>query len=203
MGSTKTTQTTTIPGASGQEQSLMALLTRLAQGFGGQLGDLSQLAQGGVGGPTQQDYDLVQQSIGRSGEMAQRELERVLGPALARLGEGTSQRGIAGSSMEQLNRMLAGREMSDQVRTLLSGAQQQGGQALMNLPFQRAETKIGANQALFQMLSGAANPVLANQLQGRLAQQTTTQETPMNWGQLFQTGAGMAGLPFLPWNKQQ
>lgn len=202
MGSTTTTTTNSIPGASGQEQNLMALLTRLAGQFGGQMGDLSQLASGNVGGPTQQDTELVQASIGRTADMAQRELERVLGPALAKLNENTAQRNTGGSSMEQIARLLQGREIGDQLQQILSGAQQQGGQALLNLPFQRAETKIGANQALFNMLSGAANPVLANQLQARLAQGTQKTETPMNWSQIFSTAGSIAGIPGLPWNKQ-
>lgn len=196
MGSQKSTQTTTIPGASGNEAQLMQLLTRLAQQSGGQLGNLGGLAQGQIGGPSAQDYDLVQQTIGRSGEMAQRELQRMLGPLMAQLSEGTTQRNVPGSSLEQLSKILGGREIAEQGANILSGAQMQGGQALMNLPFQRAELQLGANQQLFQQLIGAANPVMANQLQSRLAQQTTTAETPMNPMSIFQTAAGLGGLPF-------
>ncbi len=196
MGAQKTTQTTTIPGASGNEAQLLNLLTQMARQFSGQFGDLSQLASGNIGGPSEQDYQLVQQSIGRSGEMAQRELERVLGPMMAQLGEGTTARGVPGSSMEQLSKILGGREISGRVADLMSGAQQQGGQALLNLPFQRGEMQLGANQALFQMLSGSANPVLANMLQSRMAQPTTKSETPMNPMSIFQSAMGLGGLPF-------
>jgi hypothetical protein len=196
MGAQKTTQQTTIPGAGGQEAQLLALLSHLSNQFGGQFGDLSQLAKGNVGGPTEQDTNLVQQSIGRSGEMAQRELERILGPLMAQISEGSTGRGVQGSSMEQLSRILGQREISGRVADLIGNAQQQGGQALLNLPFQRGEMQLGANQALFQMLSGSANPVLANQLQSRMAQQKTTTTTPFNPMQLFSAAAGLGGLPF-------
>jgi len=196
MGQQKTTQETTIPGAGGQEAAMMQLLAQLAQRFGGQMGDLSQLAQGGVGGPSAEDYQLVNQTIGRTGEMAQREAERIMGPLMAQLTEQNTGRGVAGSSMDTLSRLLGGREISGRIADMLSQSQQQGGQALLNLPFQRAEAKIGANRTLFDMLSGAANPVMAGGLQSRLAQPKTTQTQPQDWGKIFQTAIALGGIPF-------
>jgi hypothetical protein len=197
MGQQKTTQTTTIPGAGSQENSLMLLLQRLAQQASGQLGDLSGLASGKMMGPTEEDRRLVQQTIGATADIGQRELQRVLGPIMAQLNEGSAGRNIGGSSIESLNKALQGQEMGGRLADLLSQAQGQGAQALLNLPGQRAELQIGANQALFNMLTSAANPVLANQLQSRLAQPTTTQESPaMDWGQIFQTAGSLGAAPF-------
>jgi hypothetical protein len=76
---------------------------------------------------------------------------------------------------------------------LVDRSRMEANQALMTLPLQRAGLQIGANQALFQQLTGAANPVLSSLLQERLAQPTTTQtQSGMGLGQIMQLG-GLAG----------
>ena len=192
MGSSTTTQTNTIPQAGGQEAGLRQLLASLGQQAGGQFGDLSQLAQGNIGGPTEQDRQLVEQSIGASADIARRELERTLAELQGQLGEQLSSRGIQGSSIEAVQRGQLGARGLDQIANLLSQESAQGGQALMNLPFQRAQTQLGANQTLLQRLTGTGGLGAQLGLQERLAQGTSTQETPFNPMQLLQAGLGAA-----------
>ena len=192
MGSSTTTQTNTIPQASGQEQNLRDLLASLGQGAGGQFGDLSQLAAGNIGGPTGADQALVEQSIGASADIARRELERTLEQLQSQLGEQLASRGIQGSSIEAVQRGQLGSRGLDQIANLLSQESAQGGQALLNLPFQRAQTQLGANQTLLQRLTGTGGLGAQLGLQERLAQGTSTQETPFNPMQLLQAGLGAA-----------
>lgn len=189
------TSSTTIPGATGNEAQLLQLLTQIARRSSGQMGDLSQLAKGQMGGPSEQDYQLVQDTMGRSSEMAQRELQRSMGPLMAQIGERMGARGTKGSSIEMLENALMGREMQGNMADLLAQSQNQGAEALMNLPFRRGEMQIGANQALFNMLTGSASPVLQNMLAGRLAQQKTTTETKPGLMDIFSMASGIGGLP--------
>lgn len=181
MGSKQTT-TTSIPNAGGMEAGLLQLLNAMAKKSGGAIdfGALGDLASGKTSGPTEDDLNLVQQSIGRSGEMARRELERQMGPLMAQISERMSGRGMQGGSAELLETLTGGREMQGRLADMLAQAQNQGGEALMNLPFRRNEQKLGANQALFQMLSGAASPALANLLQSRASNTTTTTKSSAN-----------------------
>jgi len=184
MGQNTSEQTTTVsvPGAGAQEKGLADLLMRLAQGGVSQLGDMTKLAQGEVGSPTGADQALVQQSIERTRQMAQRELESYTGELGAQLSEQMAQRGIEGSSSEVVARGLMGKNMQNQLAQALLQAQQQGGEALMNLPFQRAGIQLNANQALFNRIIGAAQPVYGGMLQERLARSTSTTTTKTPWG---------------------
>jgi len=190
------TDTTTIPGASGQEAALRKLLQRLASGAEGQLGDLGALARGQLGGPTGADRALVGETIGAARDMAQRELRTSGALQRAQLGEQLTARGMGGASSESVQRMLQSLGESNQIAQAISQAQSQGAQALMNLPFQRAQTQLSANQALFNRISGAANPVLQGLLQERLAQGTTTSKTKSNPGlmDILNLGSSLGGL---------
>ncbi len=176
----------------------MALLQRMANQSGGGIdfASLGKLASGNVGGPSEDDRRLVQQTIGATADIGQRELQRTLGPLMAQLNEQNAGRNIGGSSIEGLNKALAGQEMAGRLADLLSGAQAQGGQALLNLPFQRNEQMMGANAQLFQMLTGSANPVLQGNLMARTSQPTTTQTQNRGWMDVFNAAAGIGGLPF-------
>lgn len=198
MGST-TTEQKTIPGAGAAESNLMNLLMRIAQAGEGQMGNLGALARGETGGPTAQDEALVNASIMRAREMAQRELEQYTPELSAQISEQMAQRGIEGSSSEVVARGLLGRNMQSQLAQALLQAQQQGGEALMNLPFRRAEVALNANQALFNRIIGAAAPVLSSQLQSRLAQTTTTMKQPLGPEQIMEmakTGGALIAAPF-------
>jgi hypothetical protein len=202
MGSTTSEQTTTttVPGAGAQETGLADLLTRLATGGMGQLGDLSKLAAGEVGSPTGADQALVNASIERARQMAQREMESYSGELGAQLSEQMAARGMEGSSSEVVARGLMGKNMQNQLAQALLAAQQQGGEALMNLPFQRAQVQLNANQALFNRIVGGAQPVYGGLLQERLARSTSTTTTKQPWdpsqvAELAKMAAGVALAP--------
>lgn len=199
--STETSQTTTIPGRSGQENEILRLLAEVAGGAGGQLGDLTALAGGDLSAlsPSGADQELVNQSIMRAAEMARRAMRQQLAVGGAALDEELAARGIQDSSIEGFRR--AGLESGalDMIANMVDQARQEGGQALMNLPFQRAATQLNANQALFNRIMGAGGLVSQTNLQERLAQPSTTAKTPFSAGQALQLGTqlgGVIGAPF-------
>ena len=180
---TQTTQTD-VPAATGNEAQLLNLLSQLGLSAGGQLGDLSALAAGQMGAPTQADRDLVEQSVGASTDIARRQLEQEIQQLMAQMDEQLAARGIQGSSIEAVNRgQVFGRGL-DQIANMLSQQQAMGAQSLMNLPFQRAQTQIGANQALMQRLTGTAGAVMGTGLQERLAGATTRTSQTQNPGMI-------------------
>ena len=177
MGQQKTETKTTIPGRSQQESNILQLLAEISRGSAGQLGDLGALAGGDLSalGVTAQDRQLAEQAIGSARDIAMRSMQQLGAQSQAQLGEQLASRGMLGSSTEGLQRMLAQLGLEQNAANMISQAQGQQANALMNLPFQRAQTQLGANQALFQRLTGSATPALQSMLQERLAQGSTTQ----------------------------
>lgn len=203
MGQQKTTQTTTssIPPRSGQEQQLLQMLTQLGIEGADQLGDLSQLASGQGLVPTAADQSLVEQSIGASSDIARRQLEDFVSQQQLGLDESLSARGVQGSSIESVNRAVIGRDANRQFANLASAEAGRGADALMQLPFQRANVQLNANQALFQRLAGASQASLSQNLQERLAQgtSTSTQETSgMSFGDMAQIGTQIGAVAAAP-----
>lgn len=197
MGSKKTTNTTEIPGASQAELLLRQLLGGVAGDAAGQLGDLSQLAGGQIGSPTGADQELIAASIERARQLAENQVQVSGQVQQAQLRENLQ--GATDSSREVAANLLQSLGTQQSIDQSVLQAGQQGGQALLNLPFQRAQTQLGANQALFQRIVGAASPVLAGQLQERIAQPTTTQETSgFDLTTLAQLGGAAAGAFFNP-----
>jgi hypothetical protein len=186
----------TVQGPTGNEAALQTLLTRLAGDAGGQFGDLSALAQGQMMGPTEADRQLVDQSIGASSDMAMRELQRLIPQLQAQFGEQAAARGIQGSSIDAIGQGQIYSQGVQQLGNMMSQQQQMGAQALMQLPFQRAQTQIGANQALFQRLAGTASPVMGAGLQRAIGgvnesgsmSMYSREKSPFDW-----TGMAMAG----------
>lgn len=193
MGSQTTTETTkrSADPAGQQESSAMQALLSMARSAGNQMGDLSQLAQGNMGMPTAYDQQLVEQSIGASTDIAQRELQRQLEQLMAQYGEQLAARGLQGSSIEAMGSGQIFSRGLDQMANLASQGQQMGSQALMSLPFQRAQTQIGANQQLFRQLVGGAQPTMEAGLQERLSTMSETASTkaPIDYANLALRGA--------------
>lgn len=166
----------TIQGASGNEAAMAALFRRLAEGSAGQLGDLGALARGEMQGPTAADQALVDKTFGATAEAARGQIDQEMQRMMAQLDEQMAARGIQGSSIEAVNRGQVGATGVNRMAELMAQLQAQQGQSLMNLPFQRAQTQIGANQALFGQIAGYGNPLLSGGLQERLATITTNQK---------------------------
>ncbi len=199
MGQTATTtQQTAVPERGQQETQLLAFLQRLAEQAGGQFGDLGPLASGDLRGfgPTGEDQRLVSESIGLTSDIAQQQAEAQLVRLNTALGENLAARNVQSSSIEGFQKAGLSAQALRDILTMLNQARQEGGQALLNLPFQRAGVALGANQALFQRLTGTALPSLQALLQGRLGQSTTTSttETQPGFADLAKLGLGAAGL---------
>jgi len=169
---------TNVPAMSPEEQRYMDFFRRMSEGAAGQLGNLGGLAQGDLSklGPTSADQELIAQSIGRTREITQRELESAMGELQAQLGEQMAAKGMQGASIEAVQRGLLMRNMQQELSKSMLTAQQQGGEALMNLPFRRAEVALNANQALFNQITGMTQMPYQGLLQTRLAQQRSTQK---------------------------
>ena len=200
MGKQATEQKTTIPGAGSQEMAIRRLLEQFASGGVEQLGDLGALAGGEVGSPTGADQELIAGSIGRARQLAEEQL-RVTGATQgAQLREQLAGRGVQGSSSDVAQNLLQSLGTQGAINQSTLQAQQQGGQALMNLPFQRGAMQLQANQALFQRIIGAANPVLSAGLQERIAQPTMTQTqsgmSPEQYAKLGQMAVAVGAAPF-------
>jgi len=193
VSSKQTTESTkTIKGASGNEAALNDLFTQLAKQAGANLGDLGDLG----GTPTGADQALIDQSIGASSDIARRELEKTLQQIMAQQSEALAARGIQGSSIESMMAGQVGSEGLRQFANQLSGEQQQGAQALMNLPFQRGQLELGRNQALMQRLTSLGGAVQQGGLQERLNTigSKTTQESQPGAMQLLQAGGAIGGM---------
>lgn len=192
---TKTTTTNTIPEAGSQETALRDLLKKFAESQAGQFGDLSKLAQGQVGGPTADDLALISQTLGRTQDITQRNLSALSQEGQARLGEQLAAQGLSGSG-EAFNRAMLERDLVRQGADLSDRSRIEANQALMQLPFQRAQVQLGATQTLQQGMFGAANPLLQSFLGERQAQGTQTTETPMSPAQAIAMGGSLAAAPF-------
>lgn len=115
---------------------------------------------------TPQDRELIEQSIGASADIARRELDATLPQILARINANVGARGFApGSSIEAANRSIAGGEAIRSIADLLSREQQQGAQALLQMPFLRHEAQMSQNRQLFDQILGAIRPRLETQMQ--------------------------------------
>ncbi len=185
-----------IPGANKDEQALLKLFAQIAKQAGGQMGDLSKLASGDYSalGPTGADQELVSKSIGAARDMAARNAEFTTAEQQAQLGETLASKGIQGSSIESVQRALLQRDAQRQIGNNVDQATIEGGQALLNLPGQRAQIQLTANQELMNRLSGAGGVSLQSMLQARLAQGKQTTKTksfdPTEW---VKAGAAVGG----------
>lgn len=111
-------------------------------------------------GITAQDRALVQQAQEATGESARIGMEQDMQSILRQLEDTAIGRGIEGSSLEAVNNALVGQQFQQQLAQLALQQQAQGSQALMNMPFQRAQAENQGNLARFQMLTGAAQPMV-------------------------------------------
>ena len=195
MGKTTTTQTTSIPNAGGPEAQLQKLMQQLLKGQAGQLGDLSQLASGNLG-ITESDKRMIADSLGFTRDIVSRDTAALSQEGQARLGETLAARGIQGSSAESVDRAILERDLQRQGANQMDQGRIEANQAMMQLPFQRAQVQLGANQQLFQNILGAANPLLSNYLQDRMARQTQTDQQSGGELDAFMKLGSLAAAPF-------
>lgn len=188
MGSKKETTTNQAGKISPQAQQMLDLLAGQAGNAVNQTGDLSALARGDVSA-SQADLGLSQQAQEASGAIARSEMEANMQAMLRQLEDSSLGRGVSGSTLETVAGATMGEDLQRQTNQLNMQQQGQSAQNMMNLPFQRAQTQLSANQLLLARLTGAAQPTLDYDAMIRQLNQSTTKESPNNLtGQLVQAG---------------
>ena len=194
------TTTRTLPGMGNQEAGARNILEEL-MGATGQLGDLTDLAQGNFS-LSPQDISLLQEIQRLSGDSARLEMGRNLDFASSDLEEQLLARGVEGSSIEGLQQGLLNTEA-------LHGLNQSSIQGQINTAdqmrqhvFDKAGTQLNANQIILNRILQGAGTLGEMGLQERLAQgsETTTMKQSGAGaiaGQLGQLG-GLALSAFNP-----
>jgi hypothetical protein len=109
---------------------------------------------------TGEDRALVADAQAASGEQARMQMEDSMQSILRQLEDTAIGRGIQGSSLEAVNNALVGQDFQRQLSQLALQQQGQASQQLLNMPFQRSAAINDQNLARFQMLTGAANPLV-------------------------------------------
>jgi len=190
MGSTNktTTQTSTIPGASGQEIQARNNLSQLG-GSIDQLGNLGDLANGNMQ-LDPRDLQRLLQIQALTGQAGRQQLQQNFDAASGAVEGNLLDRGIAGSSIEAVNKALLGRQLQQSLDQSSIQGQIQTAEGARKEVFDKAGVKLNANQALLQRILGGSGQAAQLGLQERLAQGTTTQETKTP----FDLGGALKGV---------
>lgn len=178
---TESTETRTIGALTPAQQQVQDLLARNAEQFSGQFGDLSQLAAGNLGSLSPEIERLIQESTQAERLAIQQNFEN----EIRTQGELASQKGRAGSSADSIMAALIGQGRTNQ----LAGLESRSSAQRINLPFQLAQSQLGANQLIGGLVSGSTNPLLAALSQERLGQGTSA-GTQTQTGGAFETALG-------------
>ena len=193
MGDTTTTsestQRTEVDEAKPQENRAIQLLLQMAEQASAQMGE----SKGPDLSATAEDRRIINESIGSTADVARTELERTMTELMAGLDENLAGKGLQGSSIEAVKKGQVHSQGLQEIARMIMGAQQQGGQALLNLPMQREGLKQQMNAQLYQRLVGGAVPAATAGLNERLTAATRygqdSQTTPFNPVQLISAGA--------------
>ena len=164
------------------------MLERLAQTQGGNQA-MQDLAAGKLE-INAQDRVMVQQAQDATGQLAMSQMEQGMEQAMRMAEAQGLDRGIEGSSLEAVNNALIGQDMQRQIAQLAMQQQAQGAQQLMNMPMQRAQSTMNANQILMNRLVQGAQVGLGYDQGIRQLNQTRTSEKPSDLpGQVLGMGA--------------
>lgn len=178
MGSKTTTQTqaSNVPAASAGEAELRSYLMSISRQAGSQMGDLSGIASGADLKLTPEDEELLNQLVNAPAASSRTALEGQFRQQNAGLEARLGATGQKDSSIEMVKRLLLSGDQSNALKDVELERMRAYGEYGMALPFQRAQTRIGANSQLLAQL-GVANPVLQSFLQERLGNTSTTSMT--------------------------
>ena len=204
MGQMTTTEQGQAGPQSPEAQRMMQMLQQYMQQGMGQTGDLSAYARGEVGGPTEQDRASVQDAQSAAGDVARAQMEQALAEALQQVEGGLLDRGLEGSSIEAVTNALIGRDFNRQMATMLGQQRAEGAQQLVNMPFQRADVALNANQLLMQRLvqgAGVGLPYDASIRSLNASQMNSTPTSQMLLQAGSQLGQSRLGAPNLNYPK--
>jgi hypothetical protein len=138
--------TSTIGKQTPEQKRILDAMGQRMDAVQGQFGDLTDLAAGNM----QQLSPEVEQAIKDAQQFARLNIDENFEQGMRDQQLSASQRGISGSTAEQIGSTLLGRERSNQLSQLDSSA----ANMRLQLPFQLAQQQMGANQLLSQMFSG-------------------------------------------------
>ena len=181
MGSQTATSTVTVPERTATEDELEQIIMQLIRETPGQLGDLSALARGDLRASSE-DRRLLDESIGAGRDIAERGARRAYEDSTRMVEEDLLGRGLDQSTISAITQALQGRAFQDTMANVGSQAQEQMATGMLQLPFQRAQTQMSANQILLQKLLGGLDSTRTANLNERLNQPTTTTQKPFDWG---------------------
>lgn len=190
LGTAEQSSTSSIPGMSGSAARMQQLMAQAAEMAAGQL-DPSQVSTSA----TPEQRQAIQQAQESTGDIARSQMEAMMEDMMSQTQADALNRGIEGSSIEQVNQAVAGRDVMRQMNEMIMGQQAQSANQLVNAGFANAQVDLSRNQQLLEMLLGSAPSVMQGNLNERLAQgstQTTSEQSPFN--ALLNMGMQGAGL---------
>ena len=190
MGEQKITTTRELGEQSPEAQNFMKMLSQMAEQAGVQLGDLSGIAGGDLSA-TAGDRKLIEESAGAAFDIAQRQAEDAYTFAKGQTEETLLQRGVDDSTIGAVTTALQGKQYQQTLADISSQQQGQVASGLMQMPFQRAEAQISANQAILQRILGGSGQVLNYDVQSRLGAGSEEENKPFDYAGVAQ-GIGQA-----------
>ena len=190
MGDQKTTTTRELGTQSAEAGNFMQMLQQLAEQAGVQLGDLGDIAGGDLSA-TPEDRRLIEESAGAASDIARRQAEDAYTFARGQTEETLISRGVDDSTIGAVTEAIQGKQYQQQLADIASQQQGQVASGLMQMPFQRAEAQISANQAILQRILGGSGQVLNYDLQTRLGSTTQEETKPFDY---MSTGAGLGQI---------
>jgi hypothetical protein len=189
-------QHTTIPKAGAQESGLRDFLISLSQKAGGQMGDLSSLANGTGLSLSDEDLALINKAVGGQADISRNALKSQFADQNAQMKNDLGATGQRDSSSELLRRLMVGGDQANALKDVELTRMASGAQYGMALPFQRGQMQLSANSQLLSQL-GVASPILQSFLQERMAQGTTS-TSGSSTGSTSTSGGSMGEMaPFL------
>ncbi len=190
----KSTSTVTLPERGAGEEELMALLNSLMTQSAGQLGDLSDSANGKLPEISPEMMAYIE-NIGQGAANSQIESARGIRDENIRgSNESFASRGVDRSSGSAVNEAIIGRDFGREVNAIEGERADRVADLSYQTPFNQANLQNNTNQMLFQMLSNTGNTLNQNYLQDRLGRATTTGTTSGNMlTPLFGLGQSIGG----------
>jgi hypothetical protein len=187
MGST-TEETTGRAGAQSQQGGeAITQLLNMARSGGAQMGDLSGLASGNLT-LSPQDRALIQQAQQATGDVARNQMAQNMQQATRQVEDTAIGRSMQGGTIEAMLQAMLGQQGQASLDQLAMQQQGQAAEGMLNMPFQRAQVQLGANQLLLNRLVQGTTPVVNYDAAMRQLNQTSTTESNQGFGQ------SMAGL---------
>lgn len=199
MGMTSTSESQGQAGPqSAEAQRIMQLLSGGAGQAAGQMGDLSSMAAGDFS-LTPQDRALVSEAQAASGDVARSQMGANMDMVLRQLEDTNIGRQLTGGSLEAVSNALIGRDSQRQLNELDMQQQGQAAGQLLNMPFQRAQSQLGANQLLLnRLVQGGGQALNYDALIRQLNASSTGSETTPLTSTLVQGGAQVGASAVMP-----